>query len=127
MTGFKIMLGGIGIVLAIFGVIGLLQALHIFGATEMGSQRGLIIGLVMILIGAALGSWSVFTGLARDLAGAASVLFGVFGVIWALQGVNRFPGQSFMNGDIRWTYIGAGMIVAAIALFLYGARRPASA
>ncbi len=120
MNGFKIMLGAIGVQIVVMGLIQVLQGLHIFGAAQIGSQNALMIGGVMILIGAALASWPYLTGLRRDLAGACSVFFFLFGCIWALQGINQFPGQSFMNGDIRWTYIGVAWIAIAVGLFLYG-------
>lgn len=125
MNGFKIMIGALGVQVAVFGLVTLTRALGIFGAAEFGAQNELMFAIGMIVVGLALASWPFLTGLRRDLAGACSVFFALFGAIWALQGINQFPGQSFMNGDIRWTYIGVVWIVIAIGLFLYGRRASA--
>lgn len=120
MNGFKIMLGAIGVQVLVMGLIQVLQGLNIFGGSQIGAQNALTIGAVMIVIGGALASWPYLTGLRRDLAGACSIFFFLFGVVWSLQGINQFPGESFMNGQIIWTYIGIAWIVIGIALFLYG-------
>lgn len=44
-----------------------------------------------------------------------AALFALTGVVWIFQGIGVLPG-SFMTGDITWTYIGAAVLVAAIAL-----------
>lgn len=127
MNGFKIMLGAIGVQAVVMGLIQVLQGLHVFGGSQLGAQNALTIGAVMIVIGAALAAWPFLTGLRRDLAGACSIFFVVFGTIWALQGVGRFPPGSFMDNDIRWTYIGVVWVLLGIGLFVYGARKPTSA
>jgi hypothetical protein len=44
------------------------------------------------------------------------------GVVWILQGVNVLPG-SFMTGDPRWAWRGAGMLVVGIALIVISRRK----
>jgi len=124
MNGFKIMLGAIGVQLIVFGVITLAQGFNIITSTPMsGAQQAIYVGAVLALIGAALAAWPARSGLLRDLAGAVSVLFALFGCVWMLQGVNILPG-SFMSGAIVWTYIGAVWVAIAIALFVFATRRP---
>ena len=44
------------------------------------------------------------------------VILAFFGAVWILQGVNILPG-SFMTGQIKWAFIGAGvLLVAAVVL-----------
>ncbi|CAA9566334.1 MAG: hypothetical protein AVDCRST_MAG49-3089 [uncultured Thermomicrobiales bacterium] len=44
------------------------------------------------------------------------------GAVWSLQGLGLFPGQSFMNGRLEWTIIGAIAIVAGLGM-VTGERR----
>jgi len=44
------------------------------------------------------------------------------GLVWILQGVNVLPG-SFMTGDPRWAWRGAGMLVVGIALIVISRRK----
>jgi hypothetical protein len=44
-----------------------------------------------------------------------AVLLLLIGGVFAGQGLGYIPG-SFMTGDIHWFWIGAGMIVVAVAL-----------
>lgn len=44
------------------------------------------------------------------------------GVVWILQGVNVLPG-SYMTGDPRWAWRGAGMLVVGIALIVISRRK----
>jgi len=44
------------------------------------------------------------------------------GLVWILQGVNVLPG-SFMTGDPRWAWRGAGMLVVGIALIVVSRRK----
>jgi hypothetical protein len=46
----------------------------------------------------------------------------VMGTIWILQGVNILPG-SFMTGDIRWAWRGAGAVAAGILLLIFAIRK----
>jgi hypothetical protein len=55
-----------------------------------------------------------------NIVGAALVLFGG---IWFLQGMNMFPGQSFMNGQTRWSVYGGIAFVAGIVLLIWANRR----
>ncbi|MGE3143947.1 MAG: hypothetical protein AB7L65_11555, partial [Hyphomonadaceae bacterium] len=123
MNGFKIMLGAIGVQIAVLGLINALRAGGLLGGGA--GAAGLGIGAGMIVVGVALALWPALTGLRRDLAGASSILFVTFGGVWFLQGLNRFPGASFMNGQIFWTYAGAVWVLIGLGLFVYGVRRPA--
>lgn len=44
-----------------------------------------------------------------------AVVVGLVGLVWILQGVGVPIGGSFMVGDVTWAYVGAAMIVGAIA------------
>jgi hypothetical protein len=44
------------------------------------------------------------------------------GLVWILQGVNVLPG-SYMTGDPRWAWRGAGMLVVGIALIVISRRK----
>jgi uncharacterized membrane protein HdeD (DUF308 family) len=48
-------------------------------------------------------------------------LFGLFGIIWILQGINILPG-SFMSGQIQWAVYGA-VAVAVGCVLIVAARR----
>jgi hypothetical protein len=56
------------------------------------------------------------------------VLLVMFGGVWFLQGLNLFPGQSFMNGQIRWSINGGIAFVLGVILLIWTNRRakPAS-
>ena len=43
------------------------------------------------------------------------------GLIWILQGVNVLPG-SFMSGDLRWAWRGAGSLIVGIVLIVISFR-----
>ena len=45
------------------------------------------------------------------------------GAVFAGQGLGYIPG-SYMTGDIRWFWIGSGMVVVGLALGVVGLRRP---
>ncbi len=51
------------------------------------------------------------------------VLLVLFGAIWFLQGLNMFPGQSFMNGQRQWSVNGGLAIAFGIVLLLLARRR----
>jgi hypothetical protein len=56
--------------------------------------------------------------------GVIGVLVLLAGAVFAGQGLGYIPG-SFMTGDIKWFWIGAGMVVVGIALLvLIVVRRP---
>jgi hypothetical protein len=44
------------------------------------------------------------------------------GLVWILQGVNVLPG-SFMTGDLRWAWRGAGALLVGIALVAVSFRK----
>ena len=46
------------------------------------------------------------------------------GAVFAGQGLGYIPG-SYMSGDIKWFWIGSGMVVAGLALGVAGLLRPA--
>jgi hypothetical protein len=46
------------------------------------------------------------------------------GGVFAGQGLGYIPG-SYMTGDIKWFWIGSGMVVAGLALGAAGLLRPA--
>ena len=45
------------------------------------------------------------------------------GAVFAGQGLGYIPG-SYMTGDIKWFWIGSGMVVVGLALGVAGLRRP---
>lgn len=55
--------------------------------------------------------------------GMLAVVAGLIGCIWILQGVNILPG-SFMTGDIRWAYRGAGLAIVSAAVLYWVLRTP---
>ena len=50
------------------------------------------------------------------------VICAFFGTVWILQGISVLPG-SFMSGDMKWAYIGAGLVVLAILLLIKANRK----
>jgi hypothetical protein len=48
-------------------------------------------------------------------------LLALGGLIWILQGVNVLPG-SFMSGDLRWAWRGAGSLIVGIVLIVISFR-----
>jgi hypothetical protein len=55
---------------------------------------------------------------------ALAVLVAIAGATFTLQGLGVQIGRSFMIGDLRWTAIGAAMIVGA-GLYAWWRRRSA--
>lgn len=51
------------------------------------------------------------------------VLLVLFGAIWFLQGLNMFPGQSFMNGQRQWSVNGGIAVAVGIICLVLAARR----
>jgi len=49
-------------------------------------------------------------------------LLALGGLIWILQGVNVLPG-SFMSGDLRWAWRGAGSLIVGIVLIVISFRK----
>jgi len=50
------------------------------------------------------------------------VLVLLAGAVFAGQGLGYIPG-SYMTGDIKWFWIGSGMVVVGLALGVVGLRR----
>jgi hypothetical protein len=59
----------------------------------------------------------------RVVVGTIAAIAVLVGGVWLLQGVNVLPG-SFMTGDIRWAYRGAGVAVVGAALLYWTLRTP---
>jgi len=124
----RILFGLLGAVQLFFGGVAILHGLNVLpGPTPGGPQASLIFGGIAAVIGAAL----LYTNLrsvrvALFLDGALAILMGG---VWFLQGLRMFPGQSFMNGDIKWTVIGGILALAGVGLIIAGVRRgtPAAA
>jgi hypothetical protein len=51
------------------------------------------------------------------------VILVFFGGVWFLQGINRFPGNSFMNGQTQWSIYGGIAFVAGIVVFIVANRK----
>jgi len=51
------------------------------------------------------------------------VLLVIFGAIWFLQGLNMFPGRSFMNGQTQWSIRGGIAFALGIICLLVARRR----
>jgi hypothetical protein len=54
------------------------------------------------------------------------VLVLLVGLVWIGQGLGYIKG-SFMTGDMKWFWIGAGMVVAGVALGAFSLRRQSRA
>jgi hypothetical protein len=54
------------------------------------------------------------------------VLALLIGLVWIGQGLGYIKG-SFMTGDMKWFWIGAGMVVAGVALGAFSLRRQSRA
>ncbi|HEV2109351.1 MAG TPA: hypothetical protein VGR16_13910 [Thermomicrobiales bacterium] len=54
----------------------------------------------------------------------AGFLLSLLGIIWVLQGFNRFPGRSFATGQWEWVIIGVIVALAGTALVYLGRRPP---
>jgi hypothetical protein len=55
-----------------------------------------------------------------------AALLVLIGGVFAGQGLGYIPG-SVMTGDVKWFWIGGGMIVVGLALGAVGLRRPKKA
>ena len=60
----------------------------------------------------------------RTSALAATVVVSLVGLVFVAQGLGAPIGHSFMIGDLRWTAIGAAMILGAVAFGWWTVRRP---
>ena len=46
------------------------------------------------------------------------------GAVWIAQGFNVFPGKSFMNGDLKWSFYGGSIALGGFVLLAWSRRRP---
>jgi uncharacterized membrane protein HdeD (DUF308 family) len=51
-----------------------------------------------------------------------AVILAFFGIVWILQGLNILT-QGFMAGQIKWTIIGAIVLVVAIVILVANNRK----
>ena len=49
------------------------------------------------------------------------ILLVATGAVWIFQGLGVLPG-SFMTGDLTWTWIGGGAVLAGVAVLALGRR-----
>ena len=121
----RVLFGLLGALQLYLGGMSVLRGLSVIpGTFPGGPTAALIFGGVAAAIGALL----VYANL-RNVRLALFVDGGIailMGGVWFLQGLNMFPGQSFMNGDIKWTAIGGLLALAGAGLIYLGVRRPAS-
>jgi hypothetical protein len=54
----------------------------------------------------------------------AGILVGLVGLVWIGQGLGIIRNQSFMVDDLRWSAIGAVMVVVGAALAISARRQP---
>lgn len=59
----------------------------------------------------------------RILKNILGVVLVLFGGVWFLQGMNMFPGQSFMNGQTKWSINGGIAFVVGVVLLVWANRR----
>src|SRR6185369_10071937 len=121
-TIIRVLFGLFGAFVLFVGGSTLLRVFHILpGVTPNGA-------LMFGVIGAVIGVVLVFSNLrnarlALIADGAVAILMGG---IWFLQGLRMFPGQSFMNGDLKWSVIGGILALVGLGLIVIGMRRPAA-
>jgi hypothetical protein len=60
----------------------------------------------------------------RIVLNIVGVILACFGALWILQGLNILT-QGFMAGHIKWTVIGAIVLLAAIAILVSANRKRA--
>jgi hypothetical protein len=60
----------------------------------------------------------------RIVLNIVGVIVACFGMLWILQGLNILA-QGFMAGHIKWTVIGAIVLLAAIAILVSANRKRA--
>ena len=53
----------------------------------------------------------------------AGVILVFFGGVWFLQGINKFPGNSFMNGQTQWSIYGGIAFVAGVVTLVVANRK----
>ncbi len=62
----------------------------------------------------------------RIVLNSVGLILVLFGCIWFLQGINEFPGNSFMNGQTKWSIYGGIAFVAGIVVFFIANRKKAA-
>ena len=55
--------------------------------------------------------------------GMIVILLVVVGLVWIGQGLGVIRGQSFMNDDIRWAWIGGALVLAGVGVAVRGRLR----
>ena len=60
----------------------------------------------------------------RIVLNVIGVILALFGIVWILQGLN-IVADNEMSGNIRWTIIGAIVLLFAIPIFLSANRKKA--
>lgn len=60
----------------------------------------------------------------RIILNIVGLILAFFGIVWILQGLNILPG-SFMTGQIKWTIIGAVVLLLAILIVTAANRKRA--
>ena len=53
----------------------------------------------------------------------AGVILVFFGGVWFLQGINKFPGNSFINGQTQWSIYGGIAFVAGVVALVVANRK----
>jgi hypothetical protein len=60
----------------------------------------------------------------RIVLNAIGIILALFGIVWILQGLN-IPANNELSGNIKWTIVGAIVLLLAITIFLSANRRKA--
>ena len=63
----------------------------------------------------------------RILKNILGVVLVLFGGVWFLQGMNMFPGQSFMNGQTKWSIYGGIVFVVGVVVLIWANRKKQTA
>jgi hypothetical protein len=62
----------------------------------------------------------------RVVKNIAGVVLVFFGGVWFLQGINKFPGNSFMNGQTQWSVYGGIAFVVGLLVLIWANKKPRS-
>jgi hypothetical protein len=118
----RVLFGLFGALLLFIGGMAAARGLHLLPGPS--PEGALAFGLIVAGIGALLVLANL---LAPRVAMFVDALLGMLmGGVWFLQGLNMFPGRSFMNGDLKWTVIGGLLFLFSILLIIAGLRRRAA-
>jgi hypothetical protein len=63
----------------------------------------------------------------RIVKNIVGVVLVFFGGVWFLQGMNMFPGKSFMNGQTQWSIYGGIAFVVGLLVLVWANMKPRSA